>query len=104
MLRGSNILPCCRSLLLLYGRLDLMLIDLALNNSSSLHSLLLARHCLHLLPHWCKSACPSHVTPCLFAGVHRLKEMVLKWLPVTTNQAIDGEAPETGDSPIKTGG
>ncbi|KAG2488742.1 hypothetical protein HYH03_012740 [Edaphochlamys debaryana] len=32
----------------------------------------------------------------------RLKEMVLKWLPVAVNQAIDGEAPETGDSPIKT--
>lgn len=34
---------------------------------------------------------------------HRLKEMVLKWLPVNTNQAIDGEAPELGDSPIKAG-
>jgi hypothetical protein len=33
----------------------------------------------------------------------RLKEMVLKWLPVTVNQAIDGEAPEQGDSPIKSG-
>ncbi|GFR40301.1 hypothetical protein Agub_g483 [Astrephomene gubernaculifera] len=32
----------------------------------------------------------------------RLKEMVLKWLPVTVNAAIDGEAPEMGDSPIKT--
>ncbi|PNW79229.1 hypothetical protein CHLRE_09g406983v5 [Chlamydomonas reinhardtii] len=32
----------------------------------------------------------------------RLKEMVLKWLPVAVNQAIDGEAPEAGDSPIKT--
>ncbi|GLI70159.1 hypothetical protein VaNZ11_014971 [Volvox africanus] len=32
----------------------------------------------------------------------RLKEMVLKWLPVTVNQAIDGEAPAEGDSPIKT--
>ncbi|KAG2438247.1 hypothetical protein HYH02_010946 [Chlamydomonas schloesseri] len=32
----------------------------------------------------------------------RLKEMVLKWLPVAVNQAIDGEAPEMGDSPIKT--
>uniref|UniRef100_A0A7S3R780 CobW C-terminal domain-containing protein n=1 Tax=Dunaliella tertiolecta TaxID=3047 RepID=A0A7S3R780_DUNTE len=31
----------------------------------------------------------------------RLKEMVLKWLPVSTNQAINGEAPELGDSPIK---
>ena len=29
--------------------------------------------------------------------------MVLKWLPVAVNQAIDGEAPEAGDSPIKTG-
>lgn len=35
---------------------------------------------------------------------HRLKEMVLKWLPVTHNQAIDGEAPSVGDTPIKTGG
>lgn len=32
----------------------------------------------------------------------RLKEMVLKWLPVTHNKAIDGEAPTLGDSPIKT--
>lgn len=32
----------------------------------------------------------------------RLKEMVLKWLPVTQNKAIDGEAPAIGDSPIKT--
>jgi len=31
----------------------------------------------------------------------RLKEQVLKWLPVSSNQAIDGEAPHTGDSPIK---
>ena len=29
--------------------------------------------------------------------------MVLKWLPVSTNQAINGEAPELGDSPIKSG-
>lgn len=29
--------------------------------------------------------------------------MVLKWLPVSSNQAIDGEAPELGDSPIKAG-
>lgn len=27
---------------------------------------------------------------------------MLKWLPVTTNHAIDGESPETGASPIKT--
>ena len=32
----------------------------------------------------------------------RLKQTVLKWLPVTTNHAIDGEAIEKGDSPIKT--
>eukprot|EP00798_Chlamydomonas_sp_ICE-L_P011382 gene11382-12082_t len=32
----------------------------------------------------------------------RLKEMVLKWLPVTHNKAIDGEAASIGDSPIKT--
>jgi hypothetical protein len=45
--------------------------------------------------------------PCVPVVVHvfrrRLKETVLKWLPVAVNQAIDGEAPETGDSPIKTG-
>jgi hypothetical protein len=29
--------------------------------------------------------------------------MVLKWLPVSMNQAINGEAPELGDSPIKAG-
>jgi G3E family GTPase len=28
--------------------------------------------------------------------------MVLKWLPVTHNKAIDGDAPAIGDSPIKT--
>ncbi len=28
---------------------------------------------------------------------------MLRWLPVTVNQAIDGEAPAVGDSPIKTG-
>lgn len=33
----------------------------------------------------------------------RLKDMVLRWLPVTTNKAIDGDAPQLGDSPIKTG-
>ncbi len=33
----------------------------------------------------------------------RLKEMVLKWLPVRTNTAIENEAPELGDSPIKAG-
>jgi G3E family GTPase len=32
----------------------------------------------------------------------RLKELVLKLLPVTHNQAIDGEAPSVNDSPIKT--
>ncbi|GAX79064.1 hypothetical protein CEUSTIGMA_g6504.t1 [Chlamydomonas eustigma] len=32
----------------------------------------------------------------------RLKEMVLKWLPVSSNKAIDGEAPSLGDSPIKS--
>ncbi|KAL6762527.1 CobW/HypB/UreG, nucleotide-binding domain-containing protein [Haematococcus lacustris] len=32
----------------------------------------------------------------------RLKEMVLKWLPVTSNPALEGEAPGLGDSPIKT--
>ncbi len=33
----------------------------------------------------------------------RLKDMVLKWLPVTSNTAIDSEAPEAGDAPIKKG-
>lgn len=40
---------------------------------------------------------PVHLSP------RRLKEQVLKWLPVTSNTAIDGEAPELGDSPIKAG-
>eukprot|EP01024_Parvocaulis_polyphysoides_P020126 TRINITY_DN1927_c0_g1_i1.p1 TRINITY_DN1927_c0_g1~~TRINITY_DN1927_c0_g1_i1.p1 ORF type:complete len:562 (-),score=51.92 TRINITY_DN1927_c0_g1_i1:288-1892(-) len=31
----------------------------------------------------------------------RLKDLVLKWLPVTTNKAIDGQNPENGSSPIK---
>eukprot|EP01023_Acetabularia_acetabulum_P008770 TRINITY_DN13842_c0_g2_i3.p1 TRINITY_DN13842_c0_g2~~TRINITY_DN13842_c0_g2_i3.p1 ORF type:complete len:485 (-),score=76.18 TRINITY_DN13842_c0_g2_i3:487-1941(-) len=31
----------------------------------------------------------------------RLKDLVLKWLPVTTNKAIEGQNPENGDSPIK---
>ena len=33
---------------------------------------------------------------------HLMYPQVLKWLPVTHNQAIDGEAPSLGDSPIKT--
>lgn len=33
----------------------------------------------------------------------RLKEMVLKWLPVASNKAIDNESPELGESPIKKG-
>lgn len=32
----------------------------------------------------------------------RLREMVLKWLPVVHNQALEGGQPETGDSPIKS--
>lgn len=32
----------------------------------------------------------------------RLKDMVLRWLPVTTNKSLDGDAPAEGDSPIKT--
>eukprot|EP00955_Chlamydomonas_euryale_P094389 364852-Chlamydomonas_euryale.AAC.11 len=40
---------------------------------------------------------PSFLFPCC-----RLKDMVLKWLPVTHNQAIDGESPALGDSPIKS--
>lgn len=32
----------------------------------------------------------------------RLREMVLRWLPVVTNKELQGEAPALGDSPIKT--
>lgn len=32
----------------------------------------------------------------------RLKQMVLKWLPVSSNAAIDGEKPAAGPSPIKS--
>ncbi|KAL4424848.1 hypothetical protein ABPG77_011098 [Micractinium sp. CCAP 211/92] len=32
----------------------------------------------------------------------RLKDLVLKWMPVSHNKAIDGEAPEKGASPIKS--
>ncbi len=46
---------------------------------------------------------PACLPPLLFRRLQRLKEMVLKWLPVTNNKAIDGEAPLVGDSPIKTG-
>ena len=31
----------------------------------------------------------------------RLREMVLRWLPVATNRALDGGAPQDGASPIK---
>ena len=31
----------------------------------------------------------------------RLRDMVLKWLPVSQNSALEGQAPEAGDSPIK---
>ena len=31
----------------------------------------------------------------------RLKQMVLKWLPVSTNSALEGDAPAAGPSPIK---
>ncbi len=32
----------------------------------------------------------------------RLREMVLRWLPVSSNAALEGQAPEAGESPIKT--
>ncbi|PSC76572.1 cobalamin biosynthesis isoform A [Micractinium conductrix] len=32
----------------------------------------------------------------------RLKELVLRWMPVSHNKAIDGAAPQTGESPVKT--
>lgn len=47
--------------------------------------------CAHMNAHTCSPSCRS------------LKEMVLKWLPVSSNKAIDGEAPQLGDSPIKAG-
>ncbi|KAK9791398.1 hypothetical protein WJX73_003423 [Symbiochloris irregularis] len=31
----------------------------------------------------------------------RLKQMVLKWLPVSSNTALEGDSPEAGPSPIK---
>ncbi len=31
----------------------------------------------------------------------RLREMVLRWLPVTTNRALEGDAAAAGASPIK---
>lgn len=34
-------------------------------------------------------------------GSCRLREMVLRWLPVATNRALEGGAPEAGASPIK---
>ena len=32
---------------------------------------------------------------------NRLREMVLRWLPVATNRALAGVAPQDGASPIK---
>lgn len=32
----------------------------------------------------------------------RLREMVLRWLPVSSNSALEGQAPGAGESPIKT--
>lgn len=32
----------------------------------------------------------------------RLREMVLRWLPVSSNSALEGQTPGAGDSPIKT--
>lgn len=34
--------------------------------------------------------------PCLPCHPCRLKDLVLKWMPVSHNKAIDGEAPEQG--------
>ena len=33
---------------------------------------------------------------------YRLREMVLRWLPVSSNAALEGQAPGAGESPIKT--
>lgn len=38
---------------------------------------------------------------CLLFVFFRLREMVLRWLPVTSNTALEGEAPGQGDSPIR---
>ena len=32
----------------------------------------------------------------------RLREMVLRWLPVSSNTALEGQNPGQGESPIKT--
>jgi len=32
----------------------------------------------------------------------RLRDMVLKWLPVSQNSALEGQAAGAGDSPIKS--
>jgi G3E family GTPase len=34
--------------------------------------------------------------------MRRLRDMVLKWLPVAQNSALEGQAAEVGDSPIKS--
>lgn len=47
---------------------------------------------------------PSQPCPALLAVDCRLQDMVLRWLPVTHNKAVDAEAATTalGDSPIKS--
>ena len=38
----------------------------------------------------------------LIFDTHRLREMVLRWLPVSSNAALEGQDPAQGESPIKT--
>jgi G3E family GTPase len=42
----------------------------------------------------------TEVGVCVF--LCRLRDMVLKWLPVSQNSALEGQAAEAGDSPIKS--
>ena len=64
----------------------------------------------------CSSACPKSLFPSaalvnaslnsiIQATLYcdcRLREMVLRWLPVSSNAALEGQAPGAGESPIKT--
>lgn len=61
-------------------------------NASFLQFLCVFKGLLHLL-------LPVTSEPVL---AHRLREMVLRWLPVSSNSALEGQAPGAGDSPIKT--
>lgn len=37
------------------------------------------------------------------AVLTRLRELVLRWLPVTQNKALEGETIAEGESPVKAG-